>query len=389
MTCYSHSRISTFEQCKYKYKLNYIDKVKVDVPTTVEAFMGDLVHRTLEKLYTELKFEKINTKEELITFFNEFWEKEWTDEILIAKKELIADNYRKMGEKFIGTYYDHYHPFDQMTVLGLETEERMNLPDGNHYHVKIDKLACIGDTYYVCDYKTNSRMKDQGDADGDRQLAMYSIWVKDKFKDAKKVVLLWHMLAFDKEVTSERTDKQLQKLTEEVTERIKEIESCTAWPTNVTALCDYCKFKSICPSFKHEFELEEKTVEEFKDDDGVKLVNEYSELDTQEREIKQKKENTKQRLISFSEQKGVDVVYGSNKKVSVKEYEKIAYPEDIEGFVKLLKEKGVYENVIILSYPKLNSLIQNKKVDQEIINQTKTEKAHRISLSKRKNEEDS
>jgi hypothetical protein len=286
-----------------------------------------------------------------------------------------------MGEKFIGTYYDHHHPFDQMTVLGLETEERMTLPDGNHYHVKIDKLACIGDTYYVCDYKTNSRMKDQGDADGDRQLAMYSIWVKDKFKDAKKVVLLWHMLAFDKEVTSERTDKQLQKLTEEVTDRIKEIEGCTAWPTNVTALCDYCKFKSICPSFKHEFELEEKTVEEFKDDDGVKLVNEYAELDAQEREIKQKKENTKQRLISFSEQKGVDVVYGSNKKVSVKEYEKIAYPEDIEGFVKLLKEKGVYENVIILSYPKLNSLIQNKKVDQEIINQTKTEKAHRISLS--------
>ena len=64
MTCYSHSRISTFEQCRYKYKLQYIDKVKVDVPTTVEAFMGDLVHRTLEKLYNDLKFEKKNSKED-------------------------------------------------------------------------------------------------------------------------------------------------------------------------------------------------------------------------------------------------------------------------------------------------------------------------------------
>ena len=49
MTCYSHSRIGTFEQCKYKFKLQYIDRVKVDVPTTVEAFMGNLVHQTLNK----------------------------------------------------------------------------------------------------------------------------------------------------------------------------------------------------------------------------------------------------------------------------------------------------------------------------------------------------
>ena len=27
MTTYSHSRLSTFENCKYKYKLQYIDKI--------------------------------------------------------------------------------------------------------------------------------------------------------------------------------------------------------------------------------------------------------------------------------------------------------------------------------------------------------------------------
>ena len=66
MTCYSHSRIFTFEQCRYKYKLQYIDRVKVDVPNTVECFMRDLVHRTLEKLYNDLKFEKQNTKEDCL-----------------------------------------------------------------------------------------------------------------------------------------------------------------------------------------------------------------------------------------------------------------------------------------------------------------------------------
>lgn len=384
MTTYSHSRISTFEQCKYKYKLQYIDRVKVDVPTTVEAFMGDLVHRTLEKLYNDLKFEKLNTKEELLKFYNDLWTKEWTDEILIAKKDISSENYRKMGEKYISMYYDHYHPFDQMTILGLETQDRMTLSDGNQYHVRIDKLGCVGNTYYVCDYKTNSRMKDQEEADSDRQLAMYSIWVKDKFKDAKKVILLWHMLAFDKEATSERTDEQLQKLHDEVVERIKEIESCTEYPTNVTALCDYCVYKSMCPSFKHEVELKEKSVKEFKDDDGVKLVDELAEVEQQEKELKAKKEELKEQIIAFAKQKEIDIIYGSNKKASVKEYKKIVYPEDKEGFIDLLKKKGVYDDITIISYPKLNSLILRKNIDNEIINQITLQKDFRISLSKKK-----
>jgi len=49
MTSYSHSRLGTFQQCRYKYKLQYIDKVKVDIPTTIDAFMGALVHKALEK----------------------------------------------------------------------------------------------------------------------------------------------------------------------------------------------------------------------------------------------------------------------------------------------------------------------------------------------------
>jgi putative RecB family exonuclease len=229
-------------------------------------------------------------------------------------------------------------------------------------------------------------MKDQEEADSDRQLAMYSIWVKDKFKDAKKVVLLWHMLAFDKEATSERSEDQLQKLHDEVVEQIKNIESCSEYPTNVTALCDYCVFQSMCPSFKHEAELEEKSVEKFKDDDGVKLVNEYSELDTLEKETKQKKIEIKSQLIEFAKQKEVDVVYGSNKKASVKSYDKVVYPEDKAEFIKLIKDKGLYDDISMISYPRLNSLILKKEMDQEVIDKTSTETDYRISLSKKRTE---
>ena len=76
MACYSHSRVSTFENCPYQYKLKYIDKIKVDIPTTIECFMGDLVHRSLEKLYKDRQFQKETSKKELIKFYNELWKKD-------------------------------------------------------------------------------------------------------------------------------------------------------------------------------------------------------------------------------------------------------------------------------------------------------------------------
>ena len=248
MTTYSHSRVSTFENCPYKYKLQYIEKVEPEISETIEIFMGKRVHETLEKLYKDKKFKKLISKATLLKFYKDNWEKEFSDDILIVKKGLTSKNYKKMGMKYIEDYYGKYKPFNQLTILDLETQDRMTLKDGSQWHVRIDKFACDDKgNYYVCDYKTNSSMKDQEEADEDRQLAMYSIWVKDKFKDVKSVKLVWHMLAFNKEAISERTDEQLKKLEEEIINLIKKIEKATKendFPTNVTALCDYCGYKS-------------------------------------------------------------------------------------------------------------------------------------------------
>ena len=50
MKTYSHSRLSTFEQCPLKFKFQYIDKIE-KAEESVEAFMGKRVHEVLEKLY--------------------------------------------------------------------------------------------------------------------------------------------------------------------------------------------------------------------------------------------------------------------------------------------------------------------------------------------------
>lgn len=391
MTCYSHSRISTYENCPYQYKLKYIDRIKVDVPTTIECFMGDLVHQTLEKLYKDKKFNKRISKAMLLKFYKDLWEKEYSEDILIAKADqgLTAENYRKMGIKFIENYYDKYKPFDQLTILGLETTDRMTLPDGNQWHVRIDKLACDDKgNYYVCDYKTNARMKDQEEADADRQLALYSIWVKDKFKDAKSVKLVWHMLAFNKDAISERSDEQLTKLQEDVCDRIKEIESATEFPRNQTALCNYCVYKEMCPSFKHELELKEKSIEEFKEDEEVRLVDEYSEIKTKLSELKKQEEEFKKKLVNYSKQFDMDAIYGSNRVAKLREFEKIVLPEDREAFEELLKKKKVWEDLATVNFMRLQSKILKEELDKSICDMVERTKDFRVSLSKRKDIED-
>jgi len=385
MTTYSHSRLGTFEQCKQKFKFKYIDKVKVDIPEIIETFMGKRVHETLEKLYKDLKFQKLNTKEELLVFFEDLWKKEWNDKILINKKDYTQNNYKEMGKKFIIDYYDHYKPFNQYTTLSLETAELLSLNNGSQYNIKIDRLSCDKEgNYYVCDYKTNSQLKPQEELDEDRQLAMYSLWVKNNFKDCKSVKLIWYFLAFDKEMISERNDEQLENLKIDVQKLIKEIETCVDFPTNATYLCDYCVYRSICPAWKHEIELETKTEKEFKDDDGVKLVDEYAFLDKTKKQCEEKLEEVKEDLISFAKQKDINVVFGTEKKASVKPYDKISYDDK---FVDLLKQKGLYYDVSMISYSKLASKVLKEQFDKEVLNLTTKEKDYRISLTKRKDED--
>ncbi len=398
MATYSHSKVSCFENCPRKYKFQYIEREEQDIQETIEVFMGKRVHETLEKLYKDKKFKKLVSKATLLKFYKDNWEKEISPEVLVVKEGLTADNYKKMGAKFIEDYYNKYKPFDQLTILGLETDDRMTLPDGSQWHVRIDKFACDDKgNYFVCDYKTNSSMKDQEEADSDRQLAMYSIWVKDKFKDAKSVKLVWHMLAFDKEVVSERTPEQLEKLQEEVVDLIKRIEKATKeddFPTRVNALCDYCGFKSKCPSFKHQLELEKKaeeSIEEFKKDDGLRIVDEFSLIKIKKKEIEEKEEELKEKLIEFAKQFKIDIVYGSNTLAKVKEIEKVVLPEDKEEkekFVKLLKDKGLWEEFSMICYPKISSKVLKDEIDSEIKSKVSIEEDYRISLSKRKEDED-
>lgn len=289
---YSNSRIETFEQCPQKYKFRYIQNIRTETEG-VEAFVGKRVHETLEKLYRDLKITKLNSVEDLLQFYETEWEKNWHGKVRVVREGISPGHYFELGKQCIADYYKRFHPFNQGRILGLEERIEMKLKDGDKtYTIQgyIDRLTWDPDseTYEIHDYKTGSTVPTQEEADKDRQLALYQLGILQRWPDAKRVKLIWHYLASDKDIVSTRTQTDLATLEREVIEVIHQIEEETKlgrWDVRVSRLCEWCEYKSICPVWKHPIAMEILTPNEYLKDTGVQLVQKYAELEAKKADL--------------------------------------------------------------------------------------------------------
>jgi RecB family exonuclease len=249
MTTFSHSKLASFEQCAYKYKLKYIYKIKPEIEKSIESHLGSATHDALEWLYVEVLKNNIPELDEVIQKYIETWQKDFSEKILIVKKELTHQDYFNKGVKFIIDYYIKHAPFNEGT---LETEKQIWVQLEKDYPHKvigyIDRLSYNSKKkeYEIHDYKTASWLPDQKKLDQDRQLALYSIGIKQLFGEHHNVNLIWHYLNHNTQVESKRTPEQLEKLKHDIIKQIEKIENNTIWETNKMILCNWCEYKGYC-----------------------------------------------------------------------------------------------------------------------------------------------
>ena len=110
------------------------------------------------------------------------------------------------------------------------------------------------------------------------------------------------------------------------------------------------------------------------------IVDEFDNLQIEKHKIEQGIEDARKKIIEFSKENGRETIFGTNKLCSVKEFEKIVYPENKELLIKLIRQKGLYDGLSSLNYFKLSPRILKREIDQEIIDLTKREKGYRVSL---------
>ena len=250
MPLYSHSKLSTFEQCALKFKLKYLDKVKPDYEQSIEAFLGKKVHETLEWLYKNPDKKELD---DVIKYFVEKWNQDYNPSIKIVKEEFDKEYYFNKGIKFLINYFVNNFPFKDNTIA-LEKKIMLNLDNQGEYQLVgfIDRL--VHDTekniFEIHDYKTGA-LKSQQELDNDRQLALYSISIRESYPSASEVRLIWHFLEWNQKKISTRKIDELQQLKQEIIALIKKIESSSEFKTNPGILCNWCEYRSYCPEMRH------------------------------------------------------------------------------------------------------------------------------------------
>jgi putative RecB family exonuclease len=398
MAVSSISRIGTYDTCPLQYKYAYIDHIEVEAKDTIETYLGQTVHEALEKLYRDKRHEKLLSLEEWLAYFNKVWAEQGKDSIIIVNKEYTPDNYRRMGERYLSDYYNRHKPFERGRVLGLETKDMIPLDENGEYqlHIRIDRLVDMGDGLYeVHDYKTSSSLPRPEDLEADTQLAIYAYWVKRRFKDFRRARLVWHFLAFDREMESWKTAEELEKTREKILARVREIEAAQEFLPVVSSLCDWCVYKSICPMWKHGVKIEPLSKNEYLQDPGVKLVDEYvktkSEYDEFCRAAEEKMDKLKQALIAFCQKEEVSVVFGSESKISIKEQEVVKFPakntEEREKLIAALRKIGKWDDVAELDTFALARVLKKKEWSESELNILKNfeilEKIYRLSVAQK------
>ena len=246
---FSPSRISTYESCPRQYKYRYIDRIPRD-EESIEAFLGSRVHEALNKLYRGLQLGKHLSLPDLLDYYEWDWGRRWHDQVKIVKQDFSIEHYKGIGGRCLVNYYQAHKPFDRGQTLGLEHKVTSSLDQAGRYRIQgyVDRLVRVRPGHYeVHDYKTSGRLPAQDQIDGDRQLALYQLGVVGMWPDAEEIELVWHYLAFGKELRSRRTPEALERLKTATIALIDRIEADTEFTPIKSLLCQWCAYLSICP----------------------------------------------------------------------------------------------------------------------------------------------
>ena len=364
-TFYSHSRLSCYEKCPFQYKLKYVDRVQPPLGTSIEAFVGSMVHDALEWLYRLVRDGRVATREELAGKYQELWDAEWKDDIRVIKHELAVEHYRSNGQQWVEQYWDRYQPFDQGITIDLECKVYIDLPGGGKVMGYIDRLEKAGNNHFVIhDYKTSGRLPTPHETENDRQLALYMLGIQQRYPDLKKIDLVWHFVRFDEDVWSQRTDEQLQEMAGQTTRLIETIEAAVTsgnLPTKTSTLCDWCEFRPVCPEFAHLYRLENQQAtlafSALTATEASALVDELASLREEKRlvtgEMDERADEIQEKLTAYSTETGNTSIYGAEHYATVSTTTSVDVPKvgskpraELESALKSL---GLWDQVDQLS----------------------------------------
>jgi len=392
MSRYSYSKISTFQTCPLQYKFKYIDRIKVDVGPTIEAFMGSRVHEALEWLYDRVRNARVPTVDEVLAFYAERWDAEWSNDVRVIKEGFTSADYQLVGQKCLQMYCARHQPYDEGVILGLEEPFLVSLSESVTLTGFIDRLMKTGDgVYEVHDYKTSQRLPSLEQAQADEQGSWYALAVRVRFPHASEVRLVWHYLRHDEQLVTTRAAEQLSELRRDIAREIDVIESTTVFSPAESPLCSWCDYFQICPAKVHQLAVSELTKNEYMDEPGVVLVNRLAELKADLKEASAEIEKVEEALLHYAQENGYSVVVGDEMEAVIDIREAITLPTksmpERESLDETVRQIGLWDEFSDLSTNRLSKALHEGTLPDEkrakLEHFAKREKRRSIRLRRR------
>ncbi len=247
---FSHSRLSTFENCPRQYRYRYIERLPRPW-TGVEAHAGAAVHAALERLYAEkMRTGRTPSLEDLDHDLREAWEKVPTQALRIVRRGFDAEDYLRLARHCLETYYRRHHPFDADETLDVEARVEITLGQDPPARMVgfMDRLARAPDgAWEIHDYKTSGSLPREQDLDRDRQLSLYELALRRTLPARAVVRQVWHYLTFDRRYVRTRPARGLAQVARQVEAAVQRVLAERSYPARTGVLCHWCDYSEHCP----------------------------------------------------------------------------------------------------------------------------------------------
>jgi putative RecB family exonuclease len=246
----SASSISTWKQCRLKYKFSRLDKIPEG--TSEALLMGSFVHEILEHLYKRPIEERNLINAKSISSF--VWTKSnWEEQVRnILPKDDQVRQFRWNSWWCVENLWVLENP-QTITPSGVENE--VNGIIGANVPVKgfVDRYSLTdGGAMKISDYKTGKSPRNPAWLkDKWYQLSIYGILLQqqiDKPIEELELLYLKEAVKFTQRPKQKDIDEIIADI-EKVYEEILSACQTVDFPTTVTKLCPWCSFKTICPAF--------------------------------------------------------------------------------------------------------------------------------------------
>jgi RecB family exonuclease len=226
----SYSRINTYLFCPYKYKLIYLDDIRI--PLNADITFGHIIHKTLEQFHNKQQYSYNN----LLELYNTTWKNDGFIDV-----QQIFEYY--IRGKIMLKYY--YKSFCRSTSKVLFVEKQFTSNIGKYEFVgiidRIDEYKTR--MYEIIDYKTHLNVWSQSKVDDDLQLSLYAYACKNIFNLRPNRIAIY-FLSKNVKVYTSRTEEAISKAIKLALEIAEDINIDKFEPN--TRQCKFCELQPTC-----------------------------------------------------------------------------------------------------------------------------------------------